>query len=178
MGAAGSGRSLGTLVPHQPGTWVGCSIRAQPRRSWRRPGAGTSLRPRLTGRDEARAEDLVRGSPVWPQLEDEGPADEFSDGIIDDEAVRAIDGLDDEFVVTLVLSDLEGMSYGEIADQLGVPAGTVKSRLYPALRRKVESLLAREAGGTVTPVGRNPTAEPAVSRAPTQRFAPAILHCR
>lgn len=79
--------------------------------------------------------DEVQESPVWSQLKDEGPADEFFDGIIDDEVVRVIESLDDEFRVTLVLSDLEGMSYEEIADQLGVPEGTVKSRLYRARRR-------------------------------------------
>ena len=46
--------------------------------------------------------------------------------------LRAIDALPDEFRETLVLSDVEGLAYAEIADITGVPLGTVKSRLFRA----------------------------------------------
>ena len=60
--------------------------------------------------------------------------------IVDDEVVRAIDELPEEFREALVLSDVEGMSYAEVAQITGVPVGTVKSRLYrarQALQRKL-----------------------------------------
>ena len=40
--------------------------------------------------------------------------------------------LPEAFRETLVLSDVEGMAYQEIAGILGVPIGTVKSRLFRA----------------------------------------------
>lgn len=45
---------------------------------------------------------------------------------------QAIDALPDEFRETLVLSDVEGLPYAEIARITGVPVGTVKSRLFRA----------------------------------------------
>lgn len=84
--------------------------------------------------------DAVGERPVWSQLKEEDPSGDFFDRIIDDEVVRAIESLDDEFRVTLVLSDVDGLSYAEIAEQLGIPEGTVKSRLYRARRRLQEEL--------------------------------------
>ncbi len=47
----------------------------------------------------------------------------------------AIRGLDDEHRVVVELFYLDGLSVGEIGRALGVPAGTVKSRLFNARRR-------------------------------------------
>lgn len=41
----------------------------------------------------------------------------------------AVAALPDEFRAAVVLRDLEGLSYEEVADVLGVPVGTVRSRL-------------------------------------------------
>lgn len=79
--------------------------------------------------------DDVEERPVWSQLHQEDPAGEFFDRIVDDRVVEAIEGLPETFRVPLVLSDLEGLSYDEIAEQLEVPVGTVKSRLHRARRR-------------------------------------------
>ncbi len=64
----------------------------------------------------------------------------------------AIDGaiadLPLDFRIVVVLVDLEGLSYTEAAETLGVPVGTVRSRLYRGRRLLQEQLLtfARDAG--------------------------------
>ena len=52
----------------------------------------------------------------------------------------AISSLPADQRVVLVLSDVEGMNYAEIAETVGIPVGTVKSRLARA-RAKLRDLL-------------------------------------
>lgn len=54
----------------------------------------------------------------------------------------AIERLDPVFRDVVVLSDVEGFSYEEIAETLGIPVGTVRSRLFRARRHLQESLMA------------------------------------
>jgi RNA polymerase sigma-70 factor (ECF subfamily) len=54
--------------------------------------------------------------------------------------LAALEELDDEFRVVVVLRDIEQMNYVEIADVLGIPAGTVKSRLHRAREQLKEKL--------------------------------------
>jgi RNA polymerase sigma-70 factor (ECF subfamily) len=58
-----------------------------------------------------------------------------------DEVSRALAELSDDYRVVVVLADLEGLKYKEIATVLGVPVGTVMSRLFRA-RRQLEEKLA------------------------------------
>jgi RNA polymerase sigma-70 factor (ECF subfamily) len=51
-----------------------------------------------------------------------------------DEAVKAIDRLPTDFRLPFLLSTFEGFSYKEIASILGIPMGTVMSRLFRARR--------------------------------------------
>jgi DNA-directed RNA polymerase specialized sigma24 family protein len=56
----------------------------------------------------------------------------------------AIDSLPEHFRVMLVMRDLEGFSYEEIASMLELPLGTVKSRINRArleFKKQVEPLL-------------------------------------
>jgi RNA polymerase sigma-70 factor (ECF subfamily) len=64
----------------------------------------------------------------------------FFDSFVDAEVDASIAKLPDEFRDAVVLSDLEGLSYNEIADVLGVPVGTVKSRLYRGRRLLAKAL--------------------------------------
>ena len=76
--------------------------------------------------------DAIEPFAVFPDVQDEDPQGAFFDKIVDDQVLKAIDQLPVVFRETLVLSDVEGMSYQEIADILKVPVGTVKSRLFRA----------------------------------------------
>lgn len=76
--------------------------------------------------------DTIEGFTVFRDIQDSDPEGTFFDQLVDDEVVRAVDALPDEFREALVLSDVEGMSYAEIAKITGVPIGTVKSRIFRA----------------------------------------------
>jgi RNA polymerase sigma-70 factor (ECF subfamily) len=52
----------------------------------------------------------------------------------------AIEELPDREREMLVLKEFEGLKYREIAELVGVPIGTVMSRLYSARRRLARSL--------------------------------------
>ncbi|MFX8824906.1 sigma factor-like helix-turn-helix DNA-binding protein, partial [Acinetobacter baumannii] len=54
----------------------------------------------------------------------------------------------EDFRLAVILSDIEGMSYQEIADSTGVPIGTVRSRLARgrAILRRELDLFARQEG--------------------------------
>jgi RNA polymerase sigma-70 factor, ECF subfamily len=56
------------------------------------------------------------------------------------ELLEAIDALPEESREVLVLSDVENLSYAEIAKVVGAPIGTVKSRLFRARHHLKESL--------------------------------------
>lgn len=56
--------------------------------------------------------------------------DEISKNVFDDEVKVAMDSLSEEFRTIILLSDVEGFSYQEIADILKCPIGTVMSRLH------------------------------------------------
>jgi RNA polymerase sigma-70 factor (ECF subfamily) len=54
--------------------------------------------------------------------------------------VRALDTLSEDHRKIIMLSDLEGLSYREIAETLDIPMGTVMSRLHNARRRLRDAL--------------------------------------
>lgn len=57
------------------------------------------------------------------------PEKEFLDKLLREDIVRAIDSIPEIFRVVVIFADVHGLSYQEIADALGVPIGTVRSRL-------------------------------------------------
>lgn len=94
------------------------------------------------------------------------------EGPIGMEVRRAIDRLPLPYRETLVLSDLMGLAYVEIAEETGVPVGTVKSRLFRA-RRMVQA----ELGAYALAVGfvPNEASLPETCR-PVARARPATTH--
>ena len=103
-----------------------------------------------------------REATIFVQARDRDPEGAFWSEIVDARVMAAIDGLPDDFREVVVLSDLEGLPYAEIADVLEVPVGTVKSRLFRGRRILQEELYeyAMEEGiiGPSTP-SDTPTAE-------------------
>jgi RNA polymerase sigma-70 factor (ECF subfamily) len=66
------------------------------------------------------------------------------EGALDEDVQRALDELPPDYRMAVVLADLEGFSYKEIADILEIPVGTVMSRLYRG-RKLLEEVLLRYA---------------------------------
>ena len=60
------------------------------------------------------------------------PEHEFLDKLLREDLDRALAALPEHHRVVVVLADVEGLTYGEIADALDVPVGTVRSRLARA----------------------------------------------
>jgi RNA polymerase sigma-70 factor (ECF subfamily) len=99
---------------------------------------------RRTRRPETMDLDTAEAVGALPQEEVEDPQARFFDQIVDDEVLRAIDELPEVFREALVLSDVEGLDYREVARVLDIPVGTVKSRLFRG-RRMLKARLYRYA---------------------------------
>lgn len=80
----------------------------------------------IPGPDQAVTEELYDAETDWRKVFGEA---------IEDEVRDAIEDLPEEFRVPLLLSCLGDMRYKEIAETLGVPVGTVMSRLFRARQR-------------------------------------------
>ncbi|MEU9133040.1 RNA polymerase sigma factor SigE [Kitasatospora sp. NPDC048540] len=76
------------------------------------------------------------------------PAQHFSDTHFDADVQQALDTLAPEFRAAVVLCDIEGLSYEEIAATLGVKLGTVRSRIHRG-RSHLRAALKHRAPGTV-----------------------------
>lgn len=95
-------------------------------------------------RIDAREVQLPDDVDSWPALEAVGEADpegRFYDSFLDDEITRAIDDLPPDYRMAVLLSDVQGLRYAEIAAILGIPEGTVKSRLFRGRRLLQQRLL-------------------------------------
>lgn len=89
----------------------------------------------------------VESVPEAPDMSDPDPEGRFFSDLIDDEVLAALDALPDDFREVIVLGDLEGLPYAEVAEALEIPVGTVKSRIFRA-RRILQGQLRRYAEET------------------------------
>ena len=88
-------------------------------------------------RIDAREVQLPDEPESWSAYEAVGESDpegKFYDSFIDEEVTREIDRLPEDYRTAVVLSDIQGLRYAEIAEILGIPEGTVKSRLFRGRR--------------------------------------------
>ena len=67
------------------------------------------------------------------------PDDELTDGL-GDETLSALAELGEDYLKVVLLADLRGARYRDIATQLNLPIGTVMSRLFRARRQLEERL--------------------------------------
>jgi RNA polymerase sigma factor (sigma-70 family) len=76
---------------------------------------------------------------------DADPAQRLADGALDADVQEALDALAPDFRTAVLLADLEGLSYEEISDRLGIKMGTVRSRIHRGRRQLREALGHRRA---------------------------------
>ena len=72
-----------------------------------------------------------------------GPEEKVLQPIFETVVIDAFDQLPDKFRNVIRMVDLEGKSYGETAEALDVPVGTVMSRLHRARKRIREEIKAK-----------------------------------
>jgi RNA polymerase sigma-70 factor, ECF subfamily len=78
--------------------------------------------------------------------------EQFLDLFPDAEVKQALEGLPDNFRLPVILADVEGFSYKEIAEMLDIPIGTVMSRLHRGRKAMQKALFAyAEAHGLTSP---------------------------
>ena len=95
-------------------------------------------------RIDAREVQLPDDVDSWSAYEVVGEADpegKFYDSFLDEEITGAIDALPEDYRSAVVLSDIQGLRYAEIAEILGIPEGTVKSRLFRGRRMLQKKLV-------------------------------------
>lgn len=92
--------------------------------------------------DQARRRKRVRmdvtgdETAQWPSADQlASPERAFEHGNLDSDVQRALDELPPEYRAAVVLCDIEGLSYEEIAVTLGIKLGTVRSRIHRARAR-------------------------------------------
>jgi len=71
--------------------------------------------------------------------------------ILDQDLRQAIEHLPDDFRMAVLLSDVRNFSYQEIADMLGVPIGTVRSRIFRGRRLLQQALWAQAVQAGIVP---------------------------
>ncbi len=89
------------------------------RRQGRKP---TEALPEHTDPPDPTAEDNLAAAELRPEIE------------------TALEALPEEFRAAVVLSDLEGLALHTVSEALGVPVGTVKSRVFRGRRLLAEQL--------------------------------------
>jgi RNA polymerase sigma-70 factor (ECF subfamily) len=66
--------------------------------------------------------------------------DRVLEGLVESDIKKAVEDLPENFRIPVLLADLEGFSYKEIAEILDIPIGTVMSRLHRGRKAMQKSL--------------------------------------
>jgi RNA polymerase sigma-70 factor (ECF subfamily) len=98
-------------------------------------------RPQETELDDVEELFLFRRMGAFDQSKmNQSAEDQMLELFTDDEVKNAIESLPETFRIPVLLSDVEGFSYKEIAEMIEVPIGTVMSRLHRG-RKAMQKML-------------------------------------
>jgi RNA polymerase sigma-70 factor (ECF subfamily) len=81
------------------------------------------------------------------------PEIEVLERLVDEDIVKALEDLPEQFRQVVLLADVEGFSYREIAEILDIKIGTVMSRLHRGRRRLQKALTPFFGQARLTPQG-------------------------
>jgi RNA polymerase sigma-70 factor (ECF subfamily) len=101
-------------------------------------------RRKTTGFDEAVASRDEDGT-ILDLHQSDSPQKALQRKELHDRIFRALDELSEDQREVILLREVEGLSYKEIADAMGIPEGTVMSRLFYA-RKRMQALLQHSTG--------------------------------
>lgn len=136
-------RVFRSLDRYQPGTFEGWLHRITTNLFLDQVRRKQKIRFQALGEDAA---DRLPGT-------DPGPERAFEQNHLDLDIQRALDALPAQFRAAVVLCDLEGLSYEEIADVLDIKLGTVRSRIHRG-RAMLREALAHRAPRPAAPAPR------------------------
>jgi RNA polymerase sigma-70 factor (ECF subfamily) len=125
--------------------------------------------------DAASAEqDATDGVLVHAESKErQTPERTLLDRSVSDDVQRALESLPDDFRTAVVLCDVQGLSYKEIADIMQTPVGTVMSRLFRG--RKLLAAALRDFALAEGYVQRDQPSTPDKKRVPDQQRDPIDL---
>ena len=113
-------RVFRSLHTYQPGTFEG----------WLHRITTNVFLDKMRRKQRIRFDALPEDAASRMASREPGPAQTFDDTHFDDDVQKALDALPPDFRAAVVLCDIEGLSYEEIAATLGVKLGTVRSRIH------------------------------------------------
>lgn len=90
------------------------------------------------------------------EVPQDSPADEIDQRAFVEDILRELDSLPEDFRMAVALCDVEQMSYEDAAAAIGVPIGTVRSRLFRgrrALREKLKAWPSDTSPNIKQPIG-------------------------
>lgn len=119
--------------------------------------------------DQARRKTRIRFDALGEDAEsrlpgrDPGPERSFEYNNLDLDVHAALEALPPDFRAAVVLCDLEGLSYDEVAEALDVKLGTVRSRIHRG-RTMLRESLAHRAPGRIETASDGAAKKPAKAR--------------
>ena len=127
-------RVFRSLNSYQPGTFEG----------WLHRITTNVFLDKMRRKQRIRFDALSDESAARLPTREAGPEATFDATHFDDDVQHALDALSPDFRAAVVLCDIEGLSYEEIAATLGVKLGTVRSRIHRGRAQLREALAHRD----------------------------------
>ena len=127
-------RVFRSLHSYQPGTFEG----------WLHRITTNVFLDKMRRKQRIRFDALSDESAARLPTREVGPEGAYDATHFDDDVQRALDALSPDFRAAVVLCDIEGLSYEEIATTLGVKLGTVRSRIHRGRSQLREALAHRD----------------------------------